>query len=628
MKVLKVRLYSTLLDDQYKNVYDEYNSYNEYLNFLGTPMVEYTSAKSYQISDLSMKITVSDDALKILNANYCCIDYETEGSSGLLFFFITSIRSLHDTRNATCELSLKFDSFTNNYFDFSPNSKNIIGCAHYQNAKFGRDEQDNETYLNVNNAYITDVKNIKSINERTVGDRIIWRYYTLVDDKVDEKDITTDDVIPNPKGLYPYDTNIKVYAVPIRYAHGTTIYSISKIRIGGVLYDVRHEQDDDPDDPYITSSWLSSNAPFYYSVDNFDYVDNIIDISIPIDYNIVPCKVRANIRIALEFALTCRLEVDEYKSYTYEYSIYDYDVSPYCSLRNISYIDPSTNAPYTQEKLAELEPGVHSKFYKTNLVRIGDAYFMPEIPVGFCGSVKFKYKYLFDSFLYWYEYYNENNELIIKTPAEIYCWKIDYPFSVSALKSWFDQSAVATATGSMKDITRGVVSLMTARGYGGFIAPKGNLAKQQYKISGADSILSGVIDPLSQIVGAMNKPDYYKETAYPYTKIDVYVDSPIRCDVIVDYEDELRVFNFTHRFGSNIEKMGDVKTNNRTVFDYIRTESCFLPEIHNNMQKSDLESAFDRGITKWHISSINRNELNREALKKFITYLPNTPKEF
>lgn len=147
MLVYSYQMFRTPLDDEYKNVYDNYTSVSQYLNFLttyspaktGTITVP-TISRSVKSIDGNIVLTINQfraDEIERNGYNYVSVLASPEATvepAFYRFYFIQKIESLNDnhdsslTENRSCKLILKYDAWTNNYLDNIKNSEHQQQC--------------------------------------------------------------------------------------------------------------------------------------------------------------------------------------------------------------------------------------------------------------------------------------------------------------------------------------------------------------------------------------------------------------------------------------------------------------------------------------------------------------------
>ena len=86
------------------------------------------------------------------------------------------------------------------------------------------------------------------------------------------------------------------------------------------------------------------------------------------------------------------------------------------------------------------------------------------------------------------------------------------------------------------------------------------------------------------------------------------LDNPLLQDYIgrkdykyIDCMTSRQIIRKLHDFGININQRLSVREKTHWTFDYVRTNNCRLPMIGNIDDRREIETAYDRGITKWHI---------------------------
>ena len=148
MIVFSYQMFRTPLDDEYKNVYDNYTSVSEYLSFLSTYSPAKTVAISVPTISRSVKSINGDivlpinqfraDEIERNGYNYVSVLASPESTvepAFYRFYFIQKIESLNDNHDSgltnyrSCKLFLKYDAWTNNYLDNIKNSDHQQRCT-------------------------------------------------------------------------------------------------------------------------------------------------------------------------------------------------------------------------------------------------------------------------------------------------------------------------------------------------------------------------------------------------------------------------------------------------------------------------------------------------------------------
>ena len=100
-----------------------------------------------------------------------------------------------------------------------------------------------------------------------------------------------------------------------------------------------------------------------------------------------------------------------------------------------------------------------------------------------------------------------------------------------------------------------------------------------------------------------NRQDNYSVPSFIASDDIQYQDFPFILSCEMYDEDEIQtIITRWQRYGYKINKRGSVRENTRIDFDYVKTIDCNLPFITNIRDKNELESAYNNGITRWHIN--------------------------
>lgn len=74
-------------------------------------------------------------------------------------------------------------------------------------------------------------------------------------------------------------------------------------------------------------------------------------------------------------------------------------------------------------------------------------------------------------------------------------------------------------------------------------------------------------------------------------------------------------YNIIHKYGIAIDYETSLRVNYHTTFDYVRTSDCSLPFILNPTDRREIESAYNRGITRWHITPKSGDDTHYDTTK-------------
>ena len=85
------------------------------------------------------------------------------------------------------------------------------------------------------------------------------------------------------------------------------------------------------------------------------------------------------------------------------------------------------------------------------------------------------------------------------------------------------------------------------------------------------------------------------------------------------YNDYKAAFNFIHKYGIFIDRVESVRKNYHMLFDFVKTSNCDLPFLTNITDRNNIESAYNRGITRWHINNYGLNLVDENSYTNFNT---------
>lgn len=143
-------------------------------------------------------------------------------------------------------------------------------------------------------------------------------------------------------------------------------------------------------------------------------------------------------------------------------------------------------------------------------------------------------------------------------------------------------------------------------------------------VAGVAGIAGGIVG-LAKTGGGMydadKAQDFYKNVSeFAINDVeyqdDIFV---VKCE-IQDAEDRKRIVRNLNNYGIPYKGLTNLSSNFMTNFDYIKTVDCEIPSITNIEDRRIIESAFNSGITRWHIDTCNSIEIKR--LSKQFCNLP------
>lgn len=655
-----ITIYKTPLTPDYSNVIDvigenanKKSKLSEVL--LNYPYRTYTtpSVRTVKRSNNGAIIVLREFYEDIRDFNYCSIldDYGNH-----YFYFITSITSENDgTNSKASQLTLQWDAWNNNIDKFTI-CNNTIETSHFDRFDIQYGAYDDVT--GVIPKFYYDKLNfdcIKQYDNKNVGDRYIPAFYVLT-----FKEMA---IYPTPKN-YSYKKNglsFELIGVTVdddpTILQGETIhimdslnnrYNRKVVYIFAGLFDTENEEFVDcfisgkeftykylgnggtykydtsitpfpfgyisrlsrfslPDEfyTYISNITLSFNCPFKYTINNDEltFTDNSI---IPLEYDwstmtgvsdewisyviIGDAKMtdvngnfEANIRQGAYNEIEKEMNVD--RGHIIGYTNLYLDPQSFRVL-DINYLEPLSYTPpfsdlklvCNQETISLIRTGVKDKPFKitTDLNKA-----QPLISIK-CGNER------------------------IYSPTDIFMDNSGYfSYGIDSLESFQARNGQSRKVVLQTAVLKGMASIV-----------KTLISKNpMFLAEGAQSV-SQLINLRSETIDVDNAPnEWFVNTG----ECDFKYQDRIRLVVSqVDFNNQsyIEFMNGCYAFGYNYSRFGNVFENTRKSFDYCKTVNCDLsPLLINENDKSELESAFNRGLTKWHILIDNSTYFTPSMIK-------------
>ena len=125
-------------------------------------------------------------------------------------------------------------------------------------------------------------------------------------------------------------------------------------------------------------------------------------------------------------------------------------------------------------------------------------------------------------------------------------------------------------------------------------------ATAKAKINESADFGESILSTASKIKDADNQSDLYNMPTIDAVN-DLYQD--IIYDIDYEFYDDYEkkdIYNDIHMYGENINRYESIRINYHVTFDYVKTINCSLPFIMNERERTEIENAYDRGITRWH----------------------------
>lgn len=614
MLIKQIEFVRTNLDNEYRNVVDNYPSigaYREWLLRNDPNYVRFTPNTPRQIDILDGYADVIADmdeigantiSTSVYEKNYAIVNatFTKNGAeyNELHFFFVNSYET---TGYNQVSFSLQFDSWTYAYNAFiktGGKTTNIITRRHY-NTEY---KPPNMSVIRSNGYVIpNDSERVELMLDDTIDERykVIWLYLRTATN--DTMSYTNDDLNSTPVptgGVYPKSTfknsiELPILCIPFglydmeeRKIINDSIYTLNYINgsnyIRSYISPPRLINQN-----YIVDAWLSFFTPFKYKFnDNYSFgganYKNVIE---PIINDGVPSFNTFVLNAPEQDDL--RFVVGTNDDATYEFIIKPleatYDAERYKKKDlledlQINY-SGALNAYPNYYKYLQIG---NVKFPILNIKNGKNAIFLK---IGFSGT----------SLYAEIKYSNETG----KYKRHKFNFQFKYPISIDAYNDFLSRNSNSIEIARGMSLVNGTIGAINA---GLSANTMSNLSKS---FNGFGSYLSSY----GAEKDVKNAVDSYTDTNdFGINKVDEFLDYPI---VYLSkpnkhsLEESYRLFKFK---GVPFDEIGDVFANYRMYYDYVETVNCSLPNIPYDVARKELEKAFDRGVTKWHYNSDDEYE--------------------
>lgn len=589
MLVYSYQMFRTPLDDEYKNVYDNYTSVSQYLSFLNTysptktgTITVPTISRSVKSIDGNIVLTINQfraDEIERNGYNYVSVLASPEATvepAFYRFYFIQKIESLNDnhdstlTENRSCKLFLKYDAWTNNYLDYIKNSShqqsvNKATISHVINST-------NDIVLKTD---IIDMRHsYESVSTLPIGYGVLSLGVRLA------KEVFAIQKSGQPVGTIPAQNYAPVVYIPLVHKNlsGTGTYTLKDstgetITVSGA--DANFTIPEYLNDARVLSMWLtyygisasSINVGGTYSLltDN-----NIVEVTLAegdVPFKAVTAPnydfteiVLLNSSVSL--APTSAHGYDELKTYSEELKLY-----PFAG-KGILVGDKII--PFKYPGVDNLHISISRKNSTTPNISL----------MGRNGTIViFQTKqYLLDSFAY---------------PVGKY---------VDSLELYYMNNQSQLNVKTAKAIASGVFSGGKAIG-SAFMGDWTGIFDNAYKMMNAAfdyELLNAQATDADRSLDSYSIPAFIGSDA-------VYYDGTFVVDCeILDENIRREYFYDSHCNGIKVADSMTAGQVNKELFDYMRTNGCNLPDIPVLVHRKEIERAFDRGIRKFHITATNK----------------------
>lgn len=573
MKITSITLYKTPLDDSYRNVFD-FGSYettgNIYKQFLDLTfpkkLISLTSVKSVKVTNGNCAFTLFAEYAEMREYNYVCINSNS-------FYFITDYVSQNDGNRASVGIILKWDAWANNLSALSDAGNfdtNVIERRHTE--RFYSDNSGNAVrqYNTVAEGDSPNhiVKDISSVN------MVLWQAFRFDSDVLIKN---SSDSLFRYKGLIGTQAEKTPVTFNPVFTYNTRTKTLTRIsKVNGEIKNYADIYSSTLKSSHILSSWFTFLAPIQAVVT----ADGEITINNSVLTSVYLYATEGSSQVQIggtsDKFMSVQDGIEWWKNQPYPTDVY--------FRRTKGSIAPAITTDYFARNIPAVrnaESKLYTYPYNYTKFKIRDK---EHINVNTDRYEDFEV--ILDArdkttpILRFTEFGNtDNTPVYVPIPSQNI-------ISVDQLDLFNRNNGESAYT----NLGLGIVSKVltgTSTGNAGMIA------------SGATDLIGFYANQTD----LKNRQDNYSVPSFIASDDIQYQDFPfiLSCEMY----DEAEIQTITtrwHRYGYKINKRGSVRENTRIDFDYVKTIDCNLPFITNIRDKDDIESAYDNGITRWHIN--------------------------
>lgn len=596
-------MFRTPLDDEYKNVYDNYTSTSEYLSFLTTYSPAKTGAITVPTISRSVKSINGDivlpinqfraDEIERNGYNYVSVLASPEATvepAFYRFYFIQKIESLNDNHDSSytnfrsCKLFLKYDAWTNNYLD------NIKNSNHVQ--KVNRMTLNHYYSMNGENPTVivkSDIPTLEPTSRSTdfnniVGEGLLCLGIRLAYEKVD---ITNYNDVNVKDSVMPSQRYAPVIYVPVKWFKKDDTY-ISLKDSSGQLLNIGGKNSIFTTQDYLNhvavlDAWLTFYGTNVNEIKNEDGTYSLQNSYI--------------VKVGLKTTDTVDKTFYAVAAYSYSYGVY-VDCDNYLALPSSTDYQKSG-----YDELKNYSENLNIYPFKSKGLKIGSNIINLSINNTKSQIISISRYNSTIAYLNWERYTNEN----FRTPLNSMDFHIGkYVDSLDLFYMNNSNSLVTEQSRAISKLTFGIIQT----GIGtGMMAATGGALGIGTTLGGASGLTNSIIDLYAiqdRISDANNKLDSY--SIPPQIGSDsYYYDGVFVSDMRINDEATRKSYFYEcHTNGSFVCAYATVGNTERDLFDCIKTVNCNLPTIPIIAHRKEIESACDRGIRKFHITATNK----------------------
>lgn len=630
MKIEKCTAFQSFLDSNYNNVFDNFSSDSEYYNFLtriaGDHVFECNTARI--IDDGILSIVLNIDYFSAKKYTYICLRTNSKN----YYYFVTGYKSLNDSDNPATQLYLKYDCFVNNGLHLAGLSSykddiNFIERRHYEDCEIVNG-------VLQTNGYVSD--------EEPVENRAIpkgYEYLVLwakIRFKIGIKDGAG---VPIAYSLYKNEESTPYGIIPFRIVRKTGSYIEP---VNGFTVTVTNKYD------YGTGAYKSFS--YTYNLDDSFVFSTEDVISVELTYN-APFIYDINLTSKTVTIYTMYTNTPQVRNVYPEEgkSIFAYNTCVGKKTLTITNINTGTievvNTPVPVIFCNHSSSTITNKTYKiTKNMKVtdfldDDKLISMDEEVNIANEARlYKYPYNYTSIVYndsenilltkpRYNQFNlfidmtnpetrvniysddraNTKNIIVKGNGEVVVY-------TDTLEYFIRNNGNAVLTNVLNSTVSSIAGIASAgAGITKYTQKKHNLTKKYLKATAKAKINESVdfgeslASTIAKVKDADNQSDLYNMPTIDAVN-DLYQDLIYEKNYEF-YDDNVKkdVYHDIHMYGENINRYESISINYHVTFDYVRTIDCSLPFILNEKERSEIENAYDRGITRWHYDPLNMN---------------------
>ena len=619
MKIGYMILYKTPLDSNYKNVFDNYDNALNYVEKL-------TSCYSHKIIEPvdCAKVVVNNNngfsAIvnytweEIKDYNYCAVLTDTK----YIFSFITDITNINDNDSSkSCKIYCDYDAWSNNYLNIKSNyAKNFIEKRHYytfhdivgSTGKYQTLSVDKKmpvhTYRDTNH----ELNYMVWMRIRMSESTYVEYYDTSTGTWIGRIQGSTGAIRMQPSGavyFIPFcicdnDGNV-INPAFFGLGYFSCVYGtgwLDDIQLNGLDF-IRNN-------PYILEATLTTHAPFKYAVHEPDkkvYVTPTYSDDESQHY-LNPLRVY-DMKDSGAGSYFCAYQLDDNPTHIANYVEEDFYNSRIISLsENI----PTISDDFSTEKNYDLESALNIYPFKYNSFSIGR---------------------------------NVKIDLIPKSNTSIFTITLnEYPSTSIVFKAernteteeWqitqFPSRMTISKNSQAEYLTTNSYSISAAK-TSNTISSVWKIAQPQPSIAGfAQNIGGASIDYLNKDM-SINAKIKDSDNAIDSVSIPPYIvsDDFKILDRLIIYKNVMddprcveEIYNLCHNYGVDFNMIGNIFDNYHYIFDYVKTINCEIMSSISDIDKQKIQQAFNNGITKWHLSSIDLYGITQTDIDNFSNF--------